>query len=267
MFWLPIILCGLVPTADPTPAGREAVVLAGIEQLGRKGDANSDAAEAAEYPVETQARNTQVFLLPDGPRTVRSLEIVATPATAAAWRAARLRLVWDDDDPDKARAAVDLPIGLAFGRNDAEVGNDSPVIGNEGDAWVLRLPMPYRTRAIVRIDAQAPLAGLIRVRSTRGIAPDAGYLHAAEWSGRERLSWEGRGHVVGFRRTGEDLKVALDDAPARPRAGSKPGPWTWFLAEPARFTRSFSLSANADDATTLIYWYADRPGEKRDGGR
>ena len=287
MAWLAVVLCWLAPLADPAPVRRDAVVLAGIERLGGKGGATTGAeaiaaAEPAEYPVEAAARSTRVFLLPDGPRTVRSLEVVATPSTAAAWRAARLRLVWDDDDPDPAGAAVDVPLGRAFGRTGDRLGDESLAVGTEGDAWVLRLPMPYRGRAILRIDADAPLAGLIRVRASRGIATDAGYLHAAEWTGPGRLAGDGRGHLAGFRlfgdeekarrRAGEVVTLTLDDGPARPLGAGiavNPTIWTWYVADPPRFTHSFAWGADADvpsGTTALIYWYTDRPGLKRDGG-
>src|SRR5262249_49804953 len=50
--------------------------------------------ETFEYIVDGIARNTHRFVMPAGPRTIRSLEIAVAPGTGDAWRAARLRLMW-----------------------------------------------------------------------------------------------------------------------------------------------------------------------------
>ncbi len=267
MSWLALVICSLATAADPAP-------FAGIERLDGKGEVRVGASEVAEYAVDTAARSTQVFLLPDGPRTVRALVVVAQPATRDAWRAARLRLVWDDDNPEPTHAAVDLSIGGMF---DASHGEG--VVGVEGDAWVFRLPMPYRSRAIVRIDADAPIAGLIRVRTTRENEPNAGYLHAREWNGGDRFTWDGRGHCVGVRVVGDEsakvskrVTMTLDDAPARPLADLltvKNEPRMWFLARTVALRPRVidrRNSALPEKSAVLFYWYADRPASKRSGG-
>ena len=158
--------------------------------------------EPAVFAVEGEARSMQRLLFPAGPRTIRSLEVVPTPATADAWRSVRLRLIWDGEDP--AAAGVDLPLGLAFGQA-AGAGPYRSVMTGKGEAgWYNRFPMPYRRQALLQIDTERPIRGTIRIRSTAGVDADAGYFHAAarkapaesgvpfEW-----LNDRGRGHYVG----------------------------------------------------------------------
>lgn len=65
--------------------------------------------------------------------------------------------------------------------------------------------MPYRRQALLRIDTARPLKGTIRVRSVRGTAPEAGFLHmalkeAVPARAGEDFGWlkeEGRGHFAG----------------------------------------------------------------------
>ena len=66
----------------------------------------------AEYSVEGIARNSHVFGLPRGPATIRSIELEPTAETIDAWRAARLRIVWDqDEDGERGRRP---PVRLRF---------------------------------------------------------------------------------------------------------------------------------------------------------
>ncbi|MCA1685629.1 MAG: DUF2961 domain-containing protein, partial [Planctomycetia bacterium] len=141
------------------------------------------------------------------PRTVRSLEVLPTPATSEAWRRARLRLTWDVDDPDPALAGLDLPFGLAFGRARGLPAVESLAVGTSGGAWFNRFPMPYRTRALLRVDTGSPLEGRIRVRTTRGADADAGYLRGARCStaisgsgatAPRRVAGSGRAHLAGL---------------------------------------------------------------------
>lgn len=118
--------------------------------------------EGAKYAVDAAARSTVVFLLPAGPRTLRSLEIAPSPATADAWRSARLRLIRDGDD--LRSAGFELSIDQVLER---------------GGATIDRLPMSYRTEAMMRIDTAAPISGRVRLRTSRGAAADTDSLKAA----------------------------------------------------------------------------------------
>jgi hypothetical protein len=159
-------------------------------------------AETAEFRVEGLARSTHLFLLPDGPRTVRSFEVIPDPDTADAWRSARLRLSWDGDDPD--RPGVDLPAGVLFGQAFEVAPFATVLAGGDAAGWYGRFPMPYRRQALLKIDAGAPIKGVLRVRTTPGVEPNAGYFRAAVLSSRSSGSdfdWtdeRGRGHAVGM---------------------------------------------------------------------
>ncbi len=160
-------------------------------------------AEEAEYAVNAGKRSTQLFLLPDGPRTIRALEVIPTPKTADAWRSSRLRLIWESDDP--ADAGVDLPLGLAFGRADRSMVYRSLMVGQDAMTWYNYFPMPYRRQALLQIDAEEPIQGLIRVRTLPGVKPGAGYFRAryrASSSSKPGADFEwlnevGRGHYAG----------------------------------------------------------------------
>lgn len=270
MAWLPFLLCWLAPAAGPGPAPDQRPTAPG--------------SEPAEYAVAAAARSTQVFLLPPGPRTVRALEVVPTPATADAWRAARLRLTWEDDDPDPDRAGVDLPLGPAFGRAGGLPPTASDLVSADGPVWVIRFPMPYRTRALLRIDSGAPLSGRIRLRSDPGVGPRVAYFRGALWSpgtGADPVGDESSGSVAGlFPAAGSPDAVArlvaggrlvIDGRPAasvadalspRDPAPAPAGAPRGFPAEPIPFERSFSVrSAGPAEggAAAVVLWYSDRP--------
>ncbi len=160
-------------------------------------------ADVACYGVAGLASSSHQYALRAGPATIRSFEIIPAPGTEAAWRAARLRLVWDQDET--ADAAVDLPLGQAFGWVEGASPYQSLLVGERYGAWYNRFPMPYRRQAIVRIDTEQPIKGTIRVRTRSGVAPDAGFFHAVE---RQSIptragtdfTWlkeDGRGHFAG----------------------------------------------------------------------
>src|SRR5207244_1208617 len=132
--------------------------------------------ETSEYTVDGIARNTHRFLMPAGPRTIRSLEIEAAPGTSAAWRAARFQLRWESDEP---AAGVDLPVGFAFARLPGAEPCQSLLMGQSGPTWSNRFPMPYRRQAFLQIDAETAIRGTIRIRPVRGAAADAAYFRAA----------------------------------------------------------------------------------------
>ena len=123
--------------------------------------------------------------------------------TEDAWRTARLRLAWDHDDA--AEAGVDLPLGLAFGLVEGAAPYQSLLVGQRTGTWYNRFPMPYRRLAIVRIDTPKPLKGTMVVRTTRGVADDAGYFRAAFRESvptrpKEDFAWlkeSGHGHFAG----------------------------------------------------------------------
>jgi hypothetical protein len=159
--------------------------------------------EPAEYTVDLIARASATFELPDGPRTLRSLELVPAAGTADAWRSARLRLAWDTDSSDSA--GVDLPLGYAFGQALGSATYESILVGQTGDAWYIRFPMPYRRRGTMRIDTRRPIKGTVRLVSVPAADPTAGYFraHYVEALPTRKgvdfplLSAQGRGHYAG----------------------------------------------------------------------
>ena len=146
--------------------------------------------ERAEYVVDSAARSTQVFVLPPGPRTLVSFEVRPTAATAKSWLEARLRLIWEDDDPEAHGSGVDVPLGLAFGR-----GSVSPVV--VGTRRPRRGSIASRCRtAPVRCYGSTPTprwrAGFGSDQHTRSPLTQVTIV------GHSRpLADSGRGHVVG----------------------------------------------------------------------
>jgi hypothetical protein len=157
----------------------------------------------ATYAVEGLARSEQAFVLPAGPATIRSIELEPAPGTEDGWRSARLRLVWDQDADGEA--GVDLPVDYAFGALPHAIGFSSLLIGQNGGSWYNRFPMPYRRQASLRIDAEKPIKGTIRIHYRKGVEADAGYLRASfreaiPARAKEDFVWleeEGRGHFAG----------------------------------------------------------------------
>jgi len=160
-------------------------------------------ADVAHYDVEGLANSTHQYALRAGPATIRSFEIIPALGTEAAWRAARLRIVWDHDEA--ADAGVDLPLGQAFGWVEGASPYQSLLMGQRGGTWYNRFPMPYHRQAIVRIDTEKPLKGTVQVRTLRGVAPDAAFFHSAQRKSiptrpGEDFAWlkeRGRGHFAG----------------------------------------------------------------------
>lgn len=129
----------------------------------------------ARFEVDLIGRSRAVFALPPGPRVIERFRWVPDPdSPGPAWRAARLRIVWEGDDPEEA--AVDLPLGRFVspveGRQDAP---DGPILANDR-------PMPYRERARLVLDAEGPIRGSFRIDSgplgTHPGPTPRGYLHA-----------------------------------------------------------------------------------------
>ena len=130
--------------------------------------------------------------------------MVPTPKTAEAWRSARLRLVWEGDDPELA--GVDLPLGAAFGLPERSMPYRSLLVGRNAMTWYNYFPMPYRRQALLQIEAEEPIKGKVRVRTLPGVDPRAGYfragfrasLPAKPGADFEWLSETGRGHLAGL---------------------------------------------------------------------
>ena len=78
---------------------------------------------------------------------------------------------------------------LTFGSiapvSDPTAGIDLPIASLTGASS--RVPMPCRTEALIRLDAERPIAGRIRVGSPRGADRDAGFLRGTSWPGVETL--------------------------------------------------------------------------------
>ncbi|MFO0953695.1 MAG: hypothetical protein U0835_21580 [Isosphaeraceae bacterium] len=211
-------------------------------------------AEPAEYLVDAAARSSVTFLLPPGPRTLRHFEVIPAEGSREAWSAARLRLCWESDDPDAPGPGVDLPLGLVFA-------------GSQG--WVCRSPMPYRTRAILRIDTERPLSGKIVVKATRGVAGDAGYFRATAWEPRGgRIVREtGRGQLIGVFAESPGVagrvRVSIDgqaQAGGLDRLASEPWKYQRELVLSVPEVEPGSGSGAALPARVVVFWNADRPG-------
>jgi hypothetical protein len=159
--------------------------------------------ETSEYIVDGIARSTHRFLMPAGPRTIRALEITIARGTGEAWRAARLRLTWEETG---AGAGVDLPAGFLFARPPDVGPFQSVLMEQNGSTWSNRFPMPYRRQAFLQIDAEAAIRGTIRVRTVPGTAPEDGYFRAVyrELPAKSlrvqpgRSERAGRGHYAGM---------------------------------------------------------------------
>ena len=158
---------------------------------------------AAGYKVEGIAHSEQVFAMPPGPATIRSIELEPTAETLDAWRSARLRIIWEAEEDGEA--GVDLPFAYAFGTLPDAIGFQSLLIGQRGNLWYNRFPMPYRRQATLRIDSEKPIQGKLRVRYQKEVAADAGYLRASYREAlptrpKEDFNWlseKGRGHFAG----------------------------------------------------------------------
>ncbi len=132
-------------TAEPSPEEKADLTRAAT-LWSRSGDyelRDIAGTDLAQYAVQGLANSSHEYVLPAGPATVRSLEIHPASGTEEAWIAARLRLVWDDDAI--ADAAVDLPLGLAFGRIEGASPYQSLLMGQREGTWYNRFPMPYQS--------------------------------------------------------------------------------------------------------------------------
>jgi hypothetical protein len=142
----------------------------GIGLLGTPGLQVSPAegeAIQARYEVDLLGKSRVIFALPPGPRTIQAFRWVPAPNSSDTWKSARLRLVWDGDEPELA--GVDVPLGH-FVRTDDE--RPAP--------FVNRRAMPYRRHGRLVLDAEGPVRGSLRLETVPGATTldDRGYLRA-----------------------------------------------------------------------------------------
>jgi hypothetical protein len=192
-------------TQEPTPEDRsELERAASIWNQPDEYDARElSAADRAAFQLEGLANSAHQYALRAGPATIRSIQFFPDPGTEAAWKQARLRIVWEGDDA--ADAGVDLPIGLCFGWTEGADRYRSLLVGQGPGGWYTRFPMPYRRQAIVRIDSTQPLKGKLLVKTRPGVAADAGYFRAEMHEAlptkvKQDFLWlkeNGRGHFAG----------------------------------------------------------------------
>jgi hypothetical protein len=291
MPWTTLALGCLVLASEPAGGLRQLALRPGVTA-----EVPAATPERAMYPAEAAARSTQVFLLPPGPRTVTVLQVEPAPGTADAWRSARLRLSFETDDPDPSLASLDLPLGLAFGRVAGFEPVHSEATGDgRADRWSLRLPMPYRARALVRVDSDAPVAGRVRIESTAGTDPGAGYLRGAEFSlgppgETADVRADGWAHLAGVLvlvdapSAEAGLRLKVDDGAEESLAGpsGRPGPSAagqmgpslvsrWLTGRPIGFNQRLVLSLSGADGArgpgptgrVAAFWYSERPGPAR----
>jgi hypothetical protein len=268
---------GVVSFAERTSPADRARLARAAGRWAHPGREDLPGAEVARYPVEALGRSTLVFELPAGPRTIRALEVVPTAATARAWAATRLRLVWDGDEDDPP--GVDLPLGLACGRVEGSAPYRSLLTGQTDDGWYNRAPMPYRRQARLRLDAPGPIRGLIRVITVPEVDPDAGYFRASVEEvdeSRPLLARWGRGHLAGLLavadgRTIPRAEAVLLDSLGRPEVHPAHGLlrnvtegesrriafYRWHVADPLPFiSDEFPVGLAGRVA---IFWYSDHP--------
>jgi hypothetical protein len=113
----------------------------------------------ARYEVDLLGKGRAVFALPAGRRAIQGFRWIPAPDSPGSWRSARIRLVWDGDDP--GRAGIDLPLGHFVLPEPDEQGDgeaNAPVLIN-------RRAMPYRSGGRLVIDADGPIRGSFRVDS------------------------------------------------------------------------------------------------------
>lgn len=134
----------------------------GLQSSPSEGDAIN-----ARYEVDLLGKSRVVFALPPGPRTIRSFRWFPASGSSDSWKSARLRLVWDGDDPE--RAGVDVPLGR-FVRTD----DDLPA------EFVNHRLMPYRQTGRLVLDAEGAVRGSIRLETAPGATAldDRGYFRA-----------------------------------------------------------------------------------------
>jgi hypothetical protein len=141
----------------------------------------------------------------EGPGLVRELRFRLIGAAPELLRAVRVEIAFDGADRPAVLSPLADLLGLAFG-----AGVQTVAVDAVSDARVLRFPMPFRRRAVVRLVHEQPALGPLRfdfAAAWRRLAsPPEGmrYLHAVFAHGRtERgrphrvLAIDGSGHFAG----------------------------------------------------------------------
>jgi hypothetical protein len=165
----------------------------------------------ARYEVDLLGKGRAIFALPAGHRSIRGFRWVPDPDSSDSWQTARIRLVWDGDDPELA--GIDLPLGrFVLPEPDKNGKMNASVLIN-------RRPMPYRSGGRLILDADGPIRGSFRVDSGP-IVPGSefrGYLRAEVVSeGRES------GPDPSIEIEGDDAGVP--ESPVRYWYDRRPGP-------------------------------------------
>ena len=111
--------------------------------------------------------------LPDGPRMVRAIRIEHCDLKTA--HKARITLTWDG----ATKPAVDLPLTYFFGQAFDPQPFQSLLFGTTASGYYNFMPMPYGSKATVRIASPKPLKGRITVTTTPlpGTMRQYGYFH------------------------------------------------------------------------------------------
>lgn len=195
-------------------------------EFDRAGQAFVDATKPLGGPPEPTAEVIDGELAPnatlewtrDGCGILRAMRARVLPNDPAAWRAVRLEVFWDGEDEAAIDASLaDLMLGVGYG-DDPEAEFNSLVAGAAGGDAYLRLPMPFRSGAAVRVSntGERPVSILLdpALEHCGETMADMGYLHAvvaqshaaepgSPTSGPEDvpvhvlLDREGRGKIVG----------------------------------------------------------------------
>lgn len=156
----------------------------------------------ARYVVDLAGRSAATYTLPAGPWTIRRVVWVPEPGSPDDWRSARLRFVWDGDEPEAA--GVDLPLGLLL----TEDRGDRPTRYRSGRS------MPYRRGGRLLLDAEAPVRGVLRLDLEPGgeMVDERGYFRAVVTDETQGLAADGDGDEP-------SIRCWYDDEPG-PAAGS-----------------------------------------------
>lgn len=196
--------------------------------LEQAGQAWSDAVVGARRPPapsvgvsESLGPDASLTWEDSGCGTIERISVAVETGQAgdpAAWRALRLRVVWDHaDDP-----AIELPLADFMGAgdyaDDPELQFDSLIMGATSGRAYLRLPMPYREAAQIELrnEGETPVDVELRLWRKRCVEQplEFGYLHAhvataaaatadspragpAQVPVHRLLDHEGRGKLVG----------------------------------------------------------------------
>ena len=149
------------------------------------------------FSAEVISQSERLLAELKGPSVIRQIEI-----TPEFLRSAVLKIYWDGS----AEPSVVVPLGDFFGSVWHRTRYQSRFFGLEGDTFVCRFPMPFKTSARIAIanESKEPLRLKTEIQISNDWKNDMGYFHAA-WHrsgpkpGRPHpiLLAEGRGKYVG----------------------------------------------------------------------